>query len=116
MSTFATTPQSATASPVKRLIRRHPLIAFFVIAFAGSWIGFLPAILTQNGLGLLPYTFPALGPIPAAYYFTALASILGPTLASLTVTAVIGGTVVSGGVGTVVAGVRLAMAVRRRRT
>ena len=90
MSTITTTSPNAT-SPLTRLIRSHPLIAFFVIAFAGSWIGFLPAILTQNGLGLLPYTFPALGPIPAAYYFTALASILGPTLASLTVTAVTGG-------------------------
>lgn len=92
MSTLSTTSQTTTASPLKRLIRRHPLIGFFVIAFAGSWIAFLPAILTQNGLGLLPYTFPALGPIPAAHYFTALASILGPTLASLTVTAMTSGT------------------------
>ena len=52
MSTTTTMSQPATSSPLKRLIVRHPLIAFFIIAFAGSWIGFLPAILTQNGLGL----------------------------------------------------------------
>jgi uncharacterized protein len=92
MSTITTTSQSATASPLKRLIRRHPLIAFFVIAFAGEWIAFLPLILAQNGQGLLPYTVPALGPIPPAYWFTVLASMAGPTLASLTVTAMTGGT------------------------
>jgi membrane protease YdiL (CAAX protease family) len=72
---------------------RHPLVAFFVIAFAGAWIVFLPLVLSQNGQGLLPYTLPALGPIPAAYWFTALASIAGPTLASFTVTAITTGTV-----------------------
>src|SRR6266481_9861719 len=88
MSTIATGSQPATSSPLKRLISRHPLIAFFVIAFAGTWIAFLPPVLAQNGLGLFPYTVPALGPIPPAYWFAVLASIAGPTLASFTVTAV----------------------------
>jgi membrane protease YdiL (CAAX protease family) len=92
VSTVTTTSQPATSSPLKRLIRRHPLIAFFVIAFAGAWIVFLPLVLSQNGQGLLPYTLPALGPIPAAYWFTVLASIAGPTLASFTVTAITTGT------------------------
>jgi membrane protease YdiL (CAAX protease family) len=64
------------------------LIAFFVIAFAGEWIVTLPLVLAQNGLGLLPYTVPALGPISPAYWFAVLAAIAGPTLASFTVTAV----------------------------
>jgi CubicO group peptidase (beta-lactamase class C family) len=34
MSTTTTTPQPAMSSPLKRLITRHPLIAFFVIVFA----------------------------------------------------------------------------------
>jgi membrane protease YdiL (CAAX protease family) len=88
MSTITTASQPATSSSLKRLIRRHPLIAFFVIAFAGEWIAFLPLVLAQNGLGLLPYTVPALGPISAGNWFTVLASIAGPTLASLTVTAI----------------------------
>ena len=88
MSTINTTSQPAASSPLKRLIRHHPLLAFFVIAFAGAWIVTLPLVLAQNGLGLFPYTIPEVGPYPLSYYFAALASITGPTLASLTVTAI----------------------------
>ena len=87
MSTTTTTSQSATTSPLRRFITRHPLIAFFVIAFAGSWIAFLPLVLAQNGLGLLPYTIPAVGPSQVSDYFSALGAIAGPTLASFVVTA-----------------------------
>src|SRR5215469_13095577 len=92
MSTITTGSQPATSSPLKRLITRHPLLAFFVIVFAGEWIVTLPLVLAQNGLGLLPYTIPAVGPYPLSYYFAALAAIAGPTLASFTVTAITGGT------------------------
>jgi uncharacterized protein len=91
MSTTTTTSQPAMSSPLKRLITQHPLLAFFAIAFAGSWIVTLPLVLAQNGLGLFPYTIPAVGPYPLSYYFAALAAIAGPTLASLTVTAIITG-------------------------
>jgi membrane protease YdiL (CAAX protease family) len=91
VSTVTTTSQSTTTSPLKRLIIRHPLIAFFVIAFAGSWIAALPLVLAQNGLGLLPYTIPEIGLVPLAEWFAIPASILGPTLASLVVTAITGG-------------------------
>jgi membrane protease YdiL (CAAX protease family) len=66
------------------------LLAFFAIAFAGSWIAWLPLILAQNGLGLLPYTIPNLV-YPPSYWFAALSSLTGPTLASFTVTAIISG-------------------------
>src|SRR5437016_5410679 len=72
MSTITTTPQPAMSSPLKRLITRYPLLAFFVIAFAGTWIVTLSLVLAQNGLGLLPYTVPALGPISPAYWFSVL--------------------------------------------
>jgi uncharacterized protein len=91
MSTIATGSQPTTSSPLKRLISRHPLIAFFVIVFAGEWIAFLPLVLAQNGLGLFPYTIPEIGPYPPSYWFTVLASIAGPTLASFTVTTIITG-------------------------
>src|SRR5437879_3152856 len=87
MSTVITTSQPATTSPLKRLITGHPLLAFFIIAFAGEWIVTLPLVLAQNGLGLLSYTVPALGPISPAYWFAVLAAIAAPTLASLTVPA-----------------------------
>lgn len=91
MSTTITTSQSAMSSPLKRLIIRHPLLAFFIIAFAGTWIAFLPLLLAQNGLGLFPYTISAIGPYPPSYYFAALGALLGPTLASFTVTAITAG-------------------------
>ena len=88
MSTIASESQPTTSSSIKRLIRRHPLIAFFIIAFAGEWIVTLPLVLAQNGVGLLPYTIPEIGLVPLSYWFAVLAAIAGPTLASLTVTAV----------------------------
>jgi membrane protease YdiL (CAAX protease family) len=91
MSITTTTSQSTTSSPLTRLITRHPLIAFFVLAFAGTWIASLPLVLAQNGLGLLPYTIPEIGPYPPSYLFAALGAIFGPTLASFTVTAVTAG-------------------------
>jgi hypothetical protein len=92
MSTIVTTSQPATSSPLKRLIIRHGLVAFFVIAFAGTWIALLPLVLAQNGLGLIPYTFPDLI-YPPAYWFAILGAILGPTVASFTVTAITTGKV-----------------------
>jgi uncharacterized protein len=88
MSNLATHSQSTTTPILKRLITSHPLVAFFVIAFAGTWIAFLPLVLAQNGLGILPYTIPKIGPYPASYLFAALGALLGPTLASFTVTAI----------------------------
>ncbi len=92
MSDMATPSQPTTAPILKRLIIQHPLISFFVIAFAGTWIVLLPLVLAQNGFGLIPYTFPVII-YPPAYWFAALGAILGPTLASFTVTAITTGTV-----------------------
>ncbi len=91
MSTLATVAKPT--SPLKRLIIRQPLIAFFVIAFAGSWIATLPLVLAQNGTGLLPYTIPEIGLVPLAEWFAIPASLLGPTLASFLVTAITEGKV-----------------------
>ena len=88
MTTIATTSQPATSS-LKRLISGHPLLAYFIIAFAGTWVPLLPFALSRgvNGLGLLPYTLP-----DSAFYIAfVLAAFAGPALASLTVTAIISG-------------------------
>jgi uncharacterized protein len=90
MTTITTPLQPTMASPLKRLISRHPLVAFFVIAFTGTWIASLPLVLAQNGLGLLPYTIPEIV-YPPAYWFAMLGAILGPSLASFTVTAITAG-------------------------
>ncbi len=67
-------------------IRRHPLAAFFTLAYGLSWLVWLPYVLSQNGLGVLPISYPVLlgqtqlaGILPGAY--------LGPVTAAIIVTA-----------------------------
>lgn len=73
-----------------RAVRRHPLVAFFVLAYAASWLGWLPYVLSADGLGVLRFRFPELlgttqllGVLPGAY--------VGPLGAALLVTAITGG-------------------------
>ncbi len=40
-------------------IARHPVAAFFALAYAFSWLITLPLLLGTNGLGLFAYTVPA---------------------------------------------------------
>ena len=94
MSTITTTSQSATSSSLRRLIKRHPLVAFFVLAFAGAWIPFLPLLLARNGFGLLPLTLPGWTVndlIPGLPLFTTIGAFAGPTLAAFIVTAATSG-------------------------
>lgn len=72
------------------VIRRHPLVAFFVLAYAASWLAWLPYVLSGDGLGVLNFRFPKLlgdsqipGVLPGAY--------LGPLGSALVVSAVTGG-------------------------
>jgi membrane protease YdiL (CAAX protease family) len=74
-------------SGVRGLIARHPLLAFASLAIAGSWIAWLPYIMSPHGLGLWDIDFPEIlgsaqlsGVLPGAY--------LGPIAAAFLVTAV----------------------------
>jgi uncharacterized protein len=40
------------------LLSRGPLIFYFVIAYAGSWLVMLPYVRFANGTGLLPFVWP----------------------------------------------------------
>ena len=64
-------------------------MAYFVIAFAGSWAFLLPFALSRgvNGLGILPFRIPDIAFIIAFVLCTPA----GPALASLSVTAVTSG-------------------------
>jgi membrane protease YdiL (CAAX protease family) len=76
------------SSPLKRLIVRHPLVAYFFIAFAGTWACLLPIALSRgvNGLGILPFRSDI-----ALLTAFVLGPLAGPALASLAVTAVTSG-------------------------
>ncbi|GAA4159520.1 type II CAAX endopeptidase family protein [Gryllotalpicola daejeonensis] len=72
------------------VIRRHPLASFFTLAIAGSWLAWLPYALSQNGLGVWGFSFPALmgstqlaGVLPGAY--------LGPIASAFVVTLIADG-------------------------
>ena len=71
---------------LRGLVARSPLISFFVLAFGLSWLAWTPYVLSENGLGLVPISFPVIlgntqlvGVLPGAY--------LGPILSAFLVTA-----------------------------
>ncbi len=61
---------------------RHPLVSFFLIAYAGAWLVELPVVLSRTGTGLLPFTLP---PVVVALTLAA-ATFTGPTLAAFVMT------------------------------
>lgn len=68
-------------------IRRSPIVAFFVLAYLGTWLGLAPAVLAKNGLGLIPVTIPQAIFVPLFL----LADYGGPFLAGFLVTRALGG-------------------------
>jgi uncharacterized protein len=78
---------SYTAVPssgrLRQVLQQHPLISFFAMAYSFSWIGWLPYVLSQSGLGLLPFQASQLIALPGAY--------LGPLLSGFLMTAAVEG-------------------------
>ncbi len=64
------------------LIRRRPLASFFVLAFAGSWVGWSPWWLSKSGVSVLPFT-PSVGAIAG---INQLGLFAGPFAAAFIVT------------------------------
>jgi uncharacterized protein len=87
MFTVSVSAEPASARSQKGLLARSPLLAYFILAFAGAWMSWLPLVLSKNGLGLLPFT-PTTGWI---YALEVLGSFTGPTLAAFLVTSAIAG-------------------------
>lgn len=56
MATISTLKETQSRRSVKSWLARYPLLFFFLIAFGFSWSMMLPALLGENGLGLLDYT------------------------------------------------------------
>jgi membrane protease YdiL (CAAX protease family) len=83
-------PSPPTTSGMRAVIARHPIVAFFTLAYGLSWVAWIPYLLSNNGLGLLPFSFPTLlgtsqllGVLPGAY--------LGPVTAAFIITALVEG-------------------------
>jgi membrane protease YdiL (CAAX protease family) len=81
MTTFDDNAQQPGAAR-EGLLARHPLVSFFVMAFAFSWIAWAPWVLSEEGAGLLPFSSPLLGrALPIGIF-------LGPTLAAFIMTGI----------------------------
>jgi membrane protease YdiL (CAAX protease family) len=82
LHTLAPNP-AASRDGGRRLVRRHPLLCFFVLAYTISWLAWLPYVLSDDGLRVLHFKLagPYLGQLvalPGAY--------LGPLSAAFVVT------------------------------
>ncbi|MFJ7996758.1 CPBP family intramembrane glutamic endopeptidase [Streptomyces sp. NPDC096310] len=80
-----TPPPAIPDTGIRGAIRRHPMLWFFAGAMLLSWLAWTPYILSETGLGVLDFRFPALlgttqflGVLPGAY--------LGPITAAFLVT------------------------------
>lgn len=80
MTTLAAARQSDAAVASPNVLARHPLLAYFGLAFGLTWIAALPALLSQTGLKLLPFAVP-FSPIRTIGAFA------GPFLAAVIVAA-----------------------------
>src|SRR4051812_48032677 len=77
-TTNTAAPQPGAAR--EALLARHPLLFYFVFAYAGTWLTELPYVLSADGSGLLSYSSPLLiwtspvcvfmGPFLAAFIMT----------------------------------------------
>src|ERR1700712_3954439 len=70
--------QSASSQP--GILGRHPLVSFFLMAYAFSWIVWSPWVLGQDGAGLLPISIDP----TVVGYLNAAAILAGPAAAGVT--------------------------------
>ena len=77
-----TTAAAKPASSRQGLLARHPLVSFFVMAYAFSWLVWSPWVLGQDGAGLLPIKIGQ-----ASGVLLAAGILAGPTLSAFIMTA-----------------------------
>src|SRR5215210_7321190 len=70
--------------PQRGLLAQYPLISFFVMAYAFSWIAWSPWVLSEDGAGLLPYKLSG----ATTGLLNAAAILVGPTLSAFIMTGI----------------------------
>jgi uncharacterized protein len=76
---------AASRRGILALLARHPLVSFFVLAFAGTWLFSVPAALSEAGVGLLPIG-SLVEPVHLYVLSTTLGLYMGPVLAAFVMT------------------------------
>jgi uncharacterized protein len=72
---------SSSAHPargLRGLLQRHPLLSYFIMAYGFSWVAWIPYVLAQDGLGVLPVHLSQAGLVPGLF--------LGPILTGFLMT------------------------------
>ena len=80
MATAAPVQPAAPHRGIRALLARHPLVSFFALAFAGTWLTEIPYVLSEDGSGLLAISSPLLA------WTMPLTVFLGPFLAAFVMT------------------------------
>jgi uncharacterized protein len=83
MATTAPLQPAAPQRGLKGLLVRHPLVSFFALAYALTWLAWSPWYLSEDGIDLLHYDGEAVSD-----YVNTVALIVGPTLSAFIMTGV----------------------------
>src|SRR5215211_7090955 len=51
-------PATLPHSPFRRLVARHPVVSFLLMAVVFAWTIMLPLLLSKSGFGVLPFVLP----------------------------------------------------------
>ncbi len=78
-------PPTAAPAGLAAAIQGHPLVAYFLIAFAGTWLLFVPILLSPRGFNLVPL------PDAVGFFLFVLSTYAGPFLSACIVTRAVTG-------------------------
>jgi membrane protease YdiL (CAAX protease family) len=87
MGTAAPLQPAAPQRGIKALLARHPLVSFFGMAYAFSWIVWVPWVLGEDGANVLPPALSVPSTSAAARLLLAGGVFAGPTLSAFIMTA-----------------------------
>jgi uncharacterized protein len=83
MTAAAPVQPAAPRRGIKALLARYPLLSYSFIAYAGTWLVWLPLLLSEDGLGLMSFSSP-LGVLATG----GIGTFSGPALAAFIMTGV----------------------------